>query len=68
MGLGTDPHQFACVAQQQRGVGAVLDGLKVLHALLKARETLLPHLLFSYRYRLVHCKGRGIRVRERSVS
>ena len=50
VGLGTDPHQSACVTQQQSHVGAVLDRLKVLHALLKAGKALLPQLLLCHRH------------------
>ena len=51
VGLGADPHQPARVAQQQRRVGLVLDGVEVLHALLKAGEALLPQLLLRHGHR-----------------
>ena len=50
VGLGADPHQPARVAQQQRRVGLVLDGVEVLHALLEAGEALLPQLLLRHRH------------------
>jgi len=52
--LSANSHQPPRVAQQESGVGRIINRLKILNSFFKAREAFLPELLLRRRYSFTH--------------